>query len=194
MESGESAVPSGSAAGAEPAGVGAATRGRLDLQWWLSAVVIATDQISKALIVGRLGQYESLPVIRGLVDFTYVQNAGLAYGLFNQPDSLLASYKWIATTALAVLALVGIGLYARHIRRDEWVARLGLSLILGGAIGNLADRVRLGYVVDFVDAYFGSWHFWAFNVADASITIGAIFVFFDLLFVTRRATHAPDSV
>ena len=69
------------------------------------------------------------------------------------------------------------------------MARLGLSIILGGALGNLIDRVRLGYVTDFVDAYWGTWHFWAFNVADASITIGAILVFADLLLVSRHASH-----
>jgi signal peptidase II len=90
-----------------------------------------------------------------------------------------------------MVALVGIGFYARHIRREEWAARLGLSLILGGAVGNLIDRLRVGYVVDFVDAYVRDWHFWAFNVADASITIGAILVFLDLLLVSR---HASDSV
>lgn len=71
------------------------------------------------------------------------------------------------------------------------MARIGLSLILGGAVGNLIDRLRVGYVDDFVDVYFRGWHFWAFNVADASITIGAILVFLDLLLVAR---HASDSV
>ena len=95
------------------------------------------------------------------------------------------------TAALAGLALFGIALYARHIRRDEWTARIGLSLILGGAIGNLVDRVWRASVVDFVDVYWSGWHFWAFNVADAAITIGAVLVFLDLLLVTR---HAPHSV
>ena len=71
------------------------------------------------------------------------------------------------------------------------VARLGLACILGGAVGNLIDRVRQGYVLDFVDVYWKAWHFWAFNVADAAITIGAILVFVDLLLVK---SHASDSV
>ena len=77
-------------------------------------------------------------------------------------------------------------------RPEERLARIGLSLILGGAIGNLADRVRQSYVIDFMDVYFRGWHFWAFNVADACITIGAILVFIDLLFVTRH--HASHTV
>jgi signal peptidase II len=95
---------------------------------------------------------------------------------------------WV-TTALAGLALAGIAFYARHVRHDERLARIGLSLILGGALGNLIDRLRQGYVIDFVDVYFRGWHFWAFNVADASITIGACLVFLDLLVVSRHASH-----
>jgi signal peptidase II len=95
---------------------------------------------------------------------------------------------WV-TTALAGLALAGIAFYARHVRHDERLARIGLSLILGGALGNLIDRLRQGYVIDFVDVYFRGWHFWAFNVADASITIGAFLVFLDLLVVSRHASH-----
>jgi signal peptidase II len=66
---------------------------------------------------------------------------------------------------------------------------VGLSLILGGALGNLIDRLHAGYVIDFVDVYWRGWHFWAFNVADASITIGALFVFIELLVVKRHASH-----
>ena len=73
--------------------------------------------------------------------------------------------------------------------KSGWRAS-GLSLILGGAVGNLIDRLRQGYVVDFVDVYWRGWHFWAFNVADASITIGAMLVFLDLLLVTRHASHS----
>ena len=175
--------------------------GGFHLFWWLSLAVLAVDQIAKGLVVWNLKEFESVAVIPGFMDFTHVRNAGVAFGILNSPDSFLASHKWIVTTALAALALLGIGLYARHIRRDEWLARIGLSLILGGAVGNLVDRVHYRNVVDFIDVYFrgwsGSeppWHFWAFNVADASITIGAVLVFLDLLFVTRRVPHAPDSV
>ena len=69
------------------------------------------------------------------------------------------------------------------------MARLGLSLILGGAIGNLIDRLRQGYVIDFVDVYWGDWHFWAFNVADAAISVGATLVFIEVLFFNRHASH-----
>jgi signal peptidase II len=87
--------------------------------------------------------------------------------------------------------LLGIVFYARMVHQHERLARWGLSMILGGALGNLLDRIRVGYVLDYVDVSWRGWHFWAFNVADASITIGAILVFLDLLLVTR---HAPHSV
>jgi signal peptidase II len=183
--------PTGATAAPEPRAE--ATRG-FHLFWWLSAGVLAIDQIAKALVVLYLMEGQSVEVIPGFLDFTHVRNAGVAFGILNNSDSFLASHKWAVTTALAALALLGIGLYARYIRREEWLARIGLSLILGGALGNLVDRVHFHNVVDFVDVYFRGWHFWAFNVADASITIGAVLVFLDLLFVTRRVPHASDSV
>jgi signal peptidase II len=158
------------------------------LYWLLSLAVIACDQAAKAAVHAKLPIFDSIPVIAGLVDFTHVQNKGVAFGLLNDAPIGLR-LKAMVTTALAALALAGIGLYARHIRPDERLARAGLSLILGGAVGNLIDRLSRGFVIDFVDVYWRGWHFWAFNVADASITIGAALVFLDLLVVSRHASH-----
>jgi signal peptidase II len=157
----------------------------------VSLAVVVVDQITKAIVRAKLPLYESVPVIGGLVDFIHVPNSGVAFGLLNDL-ALDVRVKAMLTSALAALALIGIGFYARHVRHHERVARAGLSLILGGAVGNLIDRLRSGYVVDFVDVYWGGWHFWAFNVADASITIGATLVFIDLLLVSRH--HAPHPV
>jgi signal peptidase II len=150
--------------------------------------IIALDQISKGLVSAVLGLYDSKTIIPGFLDFVHVRNEGVAFGLLNTTQ---LPYKTAITTILAVTALAGIALYARQLQQREWVARLGLACILGGAIGNLIDRVRQGYVLDFVDVYWKSWHFWAFNVADAAISIGAILVFVDLLLVR---SHASDSV
>jgi signal peptidase II len=163
-------------------------RGGIHLFWWVSLAILVLDQVSKAMVRAHLQEFDSITIVPNLIDFTHVQNNGVAFGLLN--DAHLP-FKGGLTSALALIALVGIGLYARHVRPEEWMARLGLSLILGGAVGNLLDRLRVGYVVDFVDVYWRTWHFWAFNVADASITIGAILVFLDLLLVAR---HASDSV
>lgn len=159
---------------------------RPGLHWWLIAVVIAADQVTKAIVRGTIGLYESVTVIEGLVDLTHVRNAGVAFGLLNDLDT---EYVWVVTTALGLLALAGIAYYARHLEPGEGVARVGLSFILAGALGNLIDRLYAGYVLDFVDVYWHGWHFWAFNVADASITIGAVLVFVDLLLMRRHVSH-----
>ena len=159
---------------------------KFNLYWWVTFGVVAVDQLAKAIIRAALAPYESVTVIPGLIDLTHVLNSGVAFGLLNELD---IPFKNVATTLLAALALGGIAYYARHVRREERLARLGLSLILGGAIGNLADRLTTGRVIDFVDVYWQGWHFWAFNVADASITIGAVLVFVELLVVNRHASH-----
>ena len=156
--------------------------------WWLTIGIVALDQITKGLVSASLGLYDSKTIIPGFLDLVHVRNEGVAFGLLNTTE---LPYKTAITTILAVTALAGIGLYARQLQDREWVARLGLACILGGAIGNLIDRVRQGYVLDFVDVYWNSWHFWAFNVADAAISIGAVLVFVDLLLVR---SHASDSV
>ena len=173
-------APPAPAVAARPAGPG--------LFWWLSILVIVIDQITKAMVRAAVPLYDTKPLIEGFIDLVHVRNEGVAFGLLN---SLHLENKWVLTTALAGAALAGITYYARHIRREERFARIGLSLILGGAIGNLIDRLTMGYVLDFVDIYSGQWHFWAFNVADGSISVGAILVFVDLLLVKP---HASDSV
>ena len=156
------------------------------MHWWLVLGLIALDQLTKASIVASIPLYGHVQVIPDLFDLVHVRNPGVAFGFLNNLDP---AYQKIVTSLLAGFALVGIGYYARLVRPEEWLARLGLSVILGGALGNLLDRLRQGYVTDFVDVYWGTWHFWAFNVADASITIGAILVFADLLLVNRHVSH-----
>lgn len=156
--------------------------------WWITIGLIVADQMTKALVHQALGLYDSVTVIPGLLDLVHVRNEGVAFGLLNRTD---LPFKAVVTSILAIAALLGIGLYARQLRPHERIARFGLACILGGAIGNLIDRVRQGYVLDFVDVYWGTWHFWAFNVADASISIGAVLVFADLLLVKQ---HVSDPV
>jgi signal peptidase II len=95
-------------------------------------------------------------------------------------------FKTVLLAAVAIAALVGLAMYAASLSLEQWLARIGLSLILGGAAGNLIDRVTAGYVVDFVDLYYARWHFWAFNVADAAITVGVALMILDLLGVGAR--------
>jgi signal peptidase II len=154
----------------------------------MAPAIVALDQITKTLIRSELPLHATQPVIPGVLDLIHVQNAGVAFGLMNDFDH---PYRALLTLGLAVAALIGIGYYARQLHPGERLARLGLSFILGGAVGNLVDRVRHGYVIDFIDVYWRGWHFWAFNVADAAITAGAALVLLELL---RGNRHASDSV
>jgi len=174
--------------GGTVAGEPSGGRPAFGLSLWVCAIVIVADQAAKGLIRASLAPFESRTIIQGVLDFIHVQNTGVAFGILNDL-AMNQALKKVLTTALAGLALLGIAFYARQVHHHEKLARLGLSLILGGAVGNLLDRVRMGYVLDYVDVYWRGWHFWAFNIADASITIGAVLVFLDLVLVTRHASH-----
>ena len=152
------------------------------------AVVVAVDQLTKVIIRQVLPLGESRSIIPELLDLTHVHNTGAAFGLLNATDF---PYKPIVMIAIAAIALVAIAGYATQLGFHERMARFGLALILGGAFGNLIDRAVAGYVVDFVDVYWGSTHFWAFNVADSAITIGAILVLLDMIGIGRRHASHP---
>jgi signal peptidase II len=151
-------------------------------------LIIASDQVSKLLVRSAIPLYEKRTIIPHLLDFTHVQNTGAAFGLMNAADF---PYKSALMIAIAALALVAISLYARQLGTHERLSRYGLALILGGAFGNLIDRAIAGYVIDFVDVYWGDAHFWAFNVADAAITIGAILVLLEMIGIGRRHASHP---
>jgi signal peptidase II len=152
--------------------------------------LVSVDQLTKEIVRRTLPLHgEPVQIIPGLLDLTHVQNTGAAFGLLNSADF---PYKPAVMIGIAALALIAIATYAAQLGFHERLARTGLSLILGGAFGNLIDRAFFGHVVDFVDVYWGTSHFWAFNVADAAITIGAILVLLDMIGLGRR--HAPHPV
>ena len=153
----------------------------------VAAAVVALDQVTKALVRAWLPLYESVSIVPQLLDFTHVRNTGAAFGLLNAVD---IPFKPLLMTAIALAALVAIGVFAVRTSPTEPLARLGLALVFGGATGNLIDRVTAGYVVDFVDVYWRGWHFWAFNVADAAITVGACLLILDTAILNR---HVPTS-
>lgn len=137
----------------------------------LAAAIVVTDQILKWLVTGPLGltiigqQVKLLPFF----DFTLVHNYGVSLGLF-QADSAVGRWILVGVTGL-IAAVVTRWLWSEQSRSDA----LGLGLILGGAIGNIIDRVRVGYVIDFLDLHFGDFRpFLVFNIADAAITIGVL--------------------
>jgi len=145
---------------------------------WIAFAVVVLDQAVKAIVRRQIALNESVTVIPGFFDLTRVHNSGTAFGFMNATDF---PFKTVILAGVAVAALAALAMYAASLPVDQWLARTGLALILGGAAGNLIDRVAEGYVVDFVDLYWSGWHFWAFNVADASITVGVALMILDLM-------------
>jgi signal peptidase II len=150
--------------------------------------VIGVDQLTKQIVRQMVPLHETVNVIPGLLDLTHVQNTGAAFGLLNAAEF---PYKPAVMIVIAAIALIAIAAYGAQLGFHERMARLGLSLILGGAFGNLIDRALVGHVVDFVDVYWRNSHFWAFNVADAAITIGAILVLLDMIGLGRHHASHP---
>lgn len=174
----------------EPNAVAAAQPYARPTELMIIATVVGIDQLTKEIVRRTLPLHgEPAQIIPGLLDLTHVQNTGAAFGLLNAADF---PYKAAVMIGIAGMALIAIAVYAAQLGFHERLARVGLSLILGGAFGNLIDRAVFGHVVDFVDVYWGTAHFWAFNVADAAITSGAILVLLDMIGLGR--SHASHSV
>lgn len=157
--------------------------GRRGLHVWIAAAIVAADQAVKAWVREILPYGDTLVVIPGLLNLTRVHNTGAAFGMLNPVDF---PFKAVVMTLLPLVALAVLAIYAATLPAEQRLSRLGLAFVMGGAAGNLIDRVTAGYVLDFVDAYWGGWHFWAFNVADASITCGVALMILDLLGVGRH--------
>jgi signal peptidase II len=151
----------------------------------LVVALIALDQWTKALVAARLRVHESVEVVAGWVDLTHLRNRGGAFGFLSDAE-LPAQPLWFGLVGLAATA--AIVWYSLRTPREERLVQTALALVLGGAIGNLIDRARLGYVVDFVDVYWGRHHWPAFNVADSAITIGVSLLVLDML---RRPDPEP---
>ncbi len=162
---------------------------RLRLELWIAGAIVALDQVAKALVRSRFELHDSLEIIPGFFNLTRVHNYGAAFGLLNAADF---PFKTVILSIVAAMALLALTVYASTLPVEQFLARAGLALIVGGAAGNLIDRLGAGYVVDFVDVYWRGWHFWAFNVADAAITVGVAFMILDLLDV--RIRRVPRTV
>jgi signal peptidase II len=141
------------------------------LRWlFLSAAIVIVDQITKAIVLDHFQLHETLPVIGGLLNWTLAFNEGAAFSFLSDAGGW---QRWFFTI-LAIVVTTILVVWLSRIPRIDWRTALPLSLVIGGAVGNLIDRVRFGHVVDFIDVVFGSWHFPAFNVADSAISVGAV--------------------
>lgn len=132
---------------------------------WIAGLVVFLDQVSKRMVMESMFLGESIPVLGSFFRLTYIHNPGAVFGLRLGGN--------VAHLIFAGVALIVVAVMWLRLPPGERVASAGLALVLGGAVGNVIDRVRFGAVVDFLDFGFGSLRWWVFNVADASVTVGA---------------------
>src|SRR6202789_12352 len=161
-----------------------AQRSRAARWLFLSACIVLADQISKSYITQHFGEFEHISVLP-ILDITRMHNVGAAF-------SFLASASgWQRWLFIGLAGVVSIGIIVWLIRLPRGTHALlaaGLALVLGGALGNVIDRIRLGYVIDFIHFHWDRAYFPAFNVADSAITVGAACLLLDALFEAKRKT------
>ena len=148
------------------------------LEFILPIVIVALDQATKARVRAMVPVHDTVTVIPNVLNITHALNSGAAFGILDGADF---PFKTAMIAVVATAALIGVGMYAASLAHHQLVARTGLALIVGGAAGNLIDRVMAGSVVDFIDVYWRTYHFWAFNVADSAISIGVTILILDML-------------
>ena len=157
------------------------------LRWLLlSIVVLVLDLWTKQLASTHLLYNEPQAVIPGLLNWTLLHNHGGAFSFLSDHSG----WQWWLFTGVAVLVSGGLLVWLSRLPSAQWVLCLPLALVLAGAIGNLVDRVRLGYVVDFIQVYWRDWSWPAFNIADSAITVAAVWLVAHELFA-RKPTAAP---
>ena len=153
---------------------------------WPALSIVVLDQISKYIVLKSIEIHRSIPMISGFFDLVHTRNRGMAFGMFNRPGSDLGYYLLLSATFVAVILLL---FWFSRLKQEERILAPGLSLILGGAIGNLIDRIRLREVIDFLDFHIGPYHWPAFNVADSAITVGTFWVVLSLLFLSSKESR-----
>ena len=153
--------------------------------------IILFDQLTKQQIMQTMRLHESIPVIPNLFSLTYIRNPGAAFGLLAGSSNAF----WMVFFGLtSIFALGLLGTILLRMPEEDWVGRISVTGILGGAIGNLIDRLRFGEVIDFLDVYIENYHWPAFNVADSAITIGVIFLIIHFAFEKRADPPAESEI
>jgi signal peptidase II len=150
----------------------------------VSLGTLALDQATKAQVLLTMRLHESIPVVPGFFNLTYIRNPGAAFGLLASSGS---TFRLIFFGVTSLFALVLLGTIFYRLRQDDWVGQVSIAAILGGAVGNLLDRLRFGEVIDFLDFYLHGYHWPAFNVADAAISVGVVFLIFRFAFERKEA-------
>ena len=156
------------------------------LKWlWLSVLAIVLDQGSKLTVDSLMQLYQSIPVLP-YFNLTYVHNTGAAFSFLSEAGGW---QRWFFA-GLAVLISSGITVWLAKLKPQETLLAIALALVLGGAVGNLIDRLAYGYVIDFIDVYYENWHWPAFNIADSAITLGVVLMIAESFGLGR--TKEPD--
>ena len=160
---------------------------RARLKWlWLSLLVILLDQAAKQVAEAMLTPHQPVPVLP-FFDWYLTYNTGAAFSLLADAGGW---QRWFFTAIAAVVSIV-IVQWLKKLEDDEWLTALSLSLILGGAIGNVIDRIYLGYVIDYIQVWLGSYPFPAFNIADSSIFVGAVLLILGSFVGRKPAADGP---
>jgi signal peptidase II len=147
----------------------------------IAGIVIVLDQFTKYLVLQRFSLHESVPVIPGFFNLTYVRNPGAAFGI------LAGAHGAWRTVFFVTVSLVALAVIVTLVRKThDRLPLVAFALIGGGAVGNLIDRVRSGEVVDFIEWYYRSYHWPAFNIADSAITVGVVLLAVDMLFPGKQ--------
>ena len=152
------------------------------------AVTVLLDVITKAYIDSNMSLHESVVVIGGLLNITYVRNPGAAFSFLASASPGFRSVFFLSVTILSIVLVL---YYIAKSKTEEPLMIFALSLILSGALGNFIDRVRIGEVIDFIDVHLGAYHWPAFNVADSAITVGACIMLFALFKRPKEHDHSP---
>jgi signal peptidase II len=155
------------------------------LKWlWLSGFIVALDQLSKRIAEAGLVLYQPVPVMP-FFNFTLMHNRGAAFSFLAGAGGW---QRWFFLV-LSIAISIGLTVWLARLRAGQTLLAVALALILGGAVGNVIDRAVHGYVIDFIDWYYGQWHWPAFNVADSAISVGAALLIIDSLFGKSDVAH-----
>jgi signal peptidase II len=159
------------------------TTSRYVLLGLVSLGIIVIDQATKVYIMQTMRLHESIVVIPNLFSITYIRNPGAAFGILSGSSG---SFRFIFFGITSLFALGLLGTILVRMPKDDWMGQISVVAILGGAIGNLLDRLRYGEVIDFLDVYIDTYHWPAFNVADSAITVGVIFLILHFAFEKQK--------
>ena len=145
---------------------------------YLSVLIVVLDQLTKFIVHSTMNLYDSIQVVPYLLNFTYIRNEGIAFGIYFEG----------AETIFIVLPIL-ITIYLFHLLKNEdfqdKFSQIALFLIIAGAVGNIIDRIFRGYVVDFIDFHLNGMHWYVFNIADSSVTIGLIFLLYSSIIINK---------